>query len=1079
MPIVIKELFPSDPISEALEKINFNFDQMILSGGGPPGPIGPQGPQGIPGSQGERGDHWQAGSSAPTTDHGPNFGPLKDYDFWLDNSGSVFYWDSIGATWSPSGVNLKGPTGTAGVAGGSYEVRIYPGLTGNAIVPSGGQNYIPTITGATTIPSGGTDFVIPTDMDKNALFLGSTSWAYNKLTNFGNYDIVGGIPGAPPNVSSQRLIPKQTIIQSGIDYTGLGGLTIGAYGATSGSGTFLPDFTGSNSITSALDFFTAGFAITSNSPYSHFFKMRTGTVDLMIQAGDLQYPYLADGKSPNLILKGTKTIIGDLNPGSLDRAIFDNGSTLFRDPAYFGRSSMTVPGSTDSGMTLDNTGVGRNRGNFYVGDFSGTSSLIGLGYGRTVAGNASLDFYTNFPTTPTFQITRSTGANGIATINQTGSGALEILSYGSSSTINIGANNTNGAIRFISNTGGEAARIDTANLRVGIRNSNPLRVLDIVAIDSIGLRSSSISYGSPNSFEILNNTSSPVSSRLAFGADGTGWKLAFAKNISGTYTDLMTLEESGNLGIGTTTPGAKLEVSGNVLISNSSTGNAFRVSGPLGNSSIWTTSLFGATQPKYSLESNHATTGGYNHLLVMRGTNITLDPFTRRQGIVFKMSNEQDLAESEKMGAVYLESTEAYANNPALCFATKNLERLRIASTGNIGIGTTSPERRLHIEHNSTNSELLIRSTNAINTNPNQILFQRRVGAGNTMASGTVLGGLSFGGWDGTSAYTIGSNGGAEILALTAVSWTAGNKKSQLQFKVSGASFPNPATVLDLLSDSASFFSGVITLGNTLLESFVPINTDDGSLTNPSYSFISNDRTGMHYAISGTNESIVFGINGNQILQMNRNISTSDRISTFTGDLRVLDNLLIAPGSLASPAIQFAADSDTGISSGGTNAISIVAGGAERMNISSTGIKMVNSTFTLHKTWTVSTTASPAGSSADNYTLNPATYDRILYISPTVEYSGSELYANSSGYIRFIASHSGNSVFYAILKRSAGTPGPIDTGNKYGMDINTTIILPAGQTGQFDFEYVGGVRSSTGGGGGPIIFTLKSQKLGL
>jgi len=71
MPIVIKELFPSDPLSEALEKINFNFDQLVLAGGGPPGPQGPQGVPGIPGPQGERGDHWQAGATAPTLDHGP------------------------------------------------------------------------------------------------------------------------------------------------------------------------------------------------------------------------------------------------------------------------------------------------------------------------------------------------------------------------------------------------------------------------------------------------------------------------------------------------------------------------------------------------------------------------------------------------------------------------------------------------------------------------------------------------------------------------------------------------------------------------------------------------------------------------------------------------------------------------------------------------------------------------------------------------------------------------------------------------------------------------------------------------
>jgi hypothetical protein len=90
MPITIKELFPSDPLSEALEKINFNFDQLILAGGGPPGPAGPIGPQGVPGPLGKRGDHWFVGASAlgQTADH--DGGSLKVEDHFLDSLGDVY-----------------------------------------------------------------------------------------------------------------------------------------------------------------------------------------------------------------------------------------------------------------------------------------------------------------------------------------------------------------------------------------------------------------------------------------------------------------------------------------------------------------------------------------------------------------------------------------------------------------------------------------------------------------------------------------------------------------------------------------------------------------------------------------------------------------------------------------------------------------------------------------------------------------------------------------------------------------------------------------------------------------------------
>ena len=176
MPIVIKELFPSDPLSEALEKINFNFDQVILSGGGPIGPLGPQGVPGIPGPQGDRGDHWQVGTTAPTADHGPNYGALKDYDFWISATGQIYYW-SVGTTsWINSGKNLTGPTGSPGVTGGSYEIQMYQGSTGNANTPfsvpavTAAQNYTPGLGGATTVPSGGVDFIIPANIEKNSFY---------------------------------------------------------------------------------------------------------------------------------------------------------------------------------------------------------------------------------------------------------------------------------------------------------------------------------------------------------------------------------------------------------------------------------------------------------------------------------------------------------------------------------------------------------------------------------------------------------------------------------------------------------------------------------------------------------------------------------------------------------------------------------------------------------------------------------------------------------------------------------------------------------------------------------------------
>jgi gliding motility-associated-like protein len=61
--ISIKELFPADSLINAVEKINFNFDQVILGGGGPQGEIGETGNAGGQGPIGDRGNYWFAGST--------------------------------------------------------------------------------------------------------------------------------------------------------------------------------------------------------------------------------------------------------------------------------------------------------------------------------------------------------------------------------------------------------------------------------------------------------------------------------------------------------------------------------------------------------------------------------------------------------------------------------------------------------------------------------------------------------------------------------------------------------------------------------------------------------------------------------------------------------------------------------------------------------------------------------------------------------------------------------------------------------------------------------------------------------
>lgn len=126
MAITIRELLASDTISQAADKINFNFDQLLLNGGGPLGPNGPQGPPGPIGGRGIRGSVWYEGIANPNTTP-PTLTP-EDEDNYLQSNGDVWSYNESILSWVLTGINLEGPTGPAGTGGKFDEYQASPYL---------------------------------------------------------------------------------------------------------------------------------------------------------------------------------------------------------------------------------------------------------------------------------------------------------------------------------------------------------------------------------------------------------------------------------------------------------------------------------------------------------------------------------------------------------------------------------------------------------------------------------------------------------------------------------------------------------------------------------------------------------------------------------------------------------------------------------------------------------------------------------------------------------------------------------------------------------------------------------------
>lgn len=127
MPIVIQELISSDTISQAVDKINFNFDQLILNGGGPVGPAGPPGPTGPVGGRGIQGATWYK-DNTPRPGVNPNsliIAGLKEDDYYLQSDGQV--WQYNGTVWIQTIINLTGPQGPTGLSFGFNYAGGFPG----------------------------------------------------------------------------------------------------------------------------------------------------------------------------------------------------------------------------------------------------------------------------------------------------------------------------------------------------------------------------------------------------------------------------------------------------------------------------------------------------------------------------------------------------------------------------------------------------------------------------------------------------------------------------------------------------------------------------------------------------------------------------------------------------------------------------------------------------------------------------------------------------------------------------------------------------------------------------------------
>jgi len=292
--------------------------------------------------------------------------------------------------------------------------------------------------------------------------------------------------------------------------------------------------------------------------------------------------------------------------------------------------------------------------------------------------------------------------------------------------------NQDGSIRFLNtsaSSGADAAitlaermRIDSSG-QVGIGTSSPVSPLEIATTNKLGstftgttngegLTVTQTNYTAGNYVSLVEaafDDSGDVNPNVRIGAmfDGSGANLAFGTSNSygsGITNTAMFINSSGNVGIGTSSPSASLHVAGTIVDNPAAVGvlagqinnfgNVKLVGSAGGYIDFTDTSANQKGRILYTISDNSMsfrTNGANERMRIDSSGNVGIGTSSPTQKLT--VTNGYGIFEGIKVGqnGTDIDSTFLGANS-LLAFKLNGTERMRIDSSGNVLVGTTSTD---------------------------------------------------------------------------------------------------------------------------------------------------------------------------------------------------------------------------------------------------------------------------------------------------------------------------------------------------------------------------------------------------
>jgi hypothetical protein len=401
--------------------------------------------------------------------------------------------------------------------------------------------------------------------------------------------------------------------------------------------------------------------------------------------------------------------IGTTSPSYKLHVVGSNNTTPF-GISVGSNAHYVFTGNSTSGYT---TTFNINDTGLYIGHNSSARSLslqTNSTDRLTILGGGNVGIGTTAPDSNLQVGSVSTAGNRTIRITDSGYGLL--LSGGGGSTSNyIQSLGTTIPLYFLAGNNNDANYIFSSTGNVGIGTTTPARKLDVVGLAQF---SGQVNFNATGAQIQLGGQGTGTQTGIY---QGTNSDILYIGNWANSTNTVAINASSGNVGIGTASPAYKLDVNGTIRSYNNTNGDQLIISSNT-DSGASAQAIF------------RADNGTYLAQFGVRGTSAaTFGALLSSEAYLYSSVN------AANSGIVLM----ANAANGVIKFATGGTtETVRISATGNVGIGTTSPNARLDVSGNAIITGSLAIGTSSLGSTENTLVVGPPP-AGGTGEGGQIL----------------------------------------------------------------------------------------------------------------------------------------------------------------------------------------------------------------------------------------------------------------------------------------------------------------------------------------------------